>query len=318
MLMSYTESPIPLFIGIDVSAAHLDLACWPIEQSWQEPNTVAGHAALIARLQPLAPTRIVLEASGGYERGVLSALALAGLPVVRVNPRQVRDFARAHGQLAKTDRLDALLLARYAAAVQPPVRALASESAQQLRDFVAWRRDLLAMRSADDQRARQVDPVVAARMAQHRTWLTEELRLVEVEIARLLASQPTWQAALSCLTSMPGVGMITAATLLALLPELGQLSRTQIAALAGVAPFNRDSGRHRGKRGIWGGRGGVRAARYMACVSALRVNPMLKAFRERLLAAHKAPMVAMVACMHKLLTHLNAMLRDGVPWTSQA
>ena len=315
---AHTDAAIALFVGIDVSAACLDIACWPTELSWQEPNTAAGHAALRERLQALAPTRIVLEASGGYERGVLGALAGAALPVVRVNPRHVRDFAKAVGQLAKTDRLDAALLARYAAAVQPPVRAVVGETAQQLRDLVAWRRELLAMRSADDQRARHVDALVAARMARHHAWLTEEVRLVEAEIAALLASQPTWQAALQCLTSMPGVGLITAATLLAVLPELGTLSRTQIAALAGVAPFNHDSGRHRGKRGIWGGRPVARAALYMACVSAIRVNPVLKAFRERLLARQKPPMVAMVACMHKLLTHLNAMLRDSAPWTPQA
>jgi len=307
-----------VYVGIDVASTHLDVACWPEEASWQEPNTPVGHAALHVRLAALAPALIVLEASGGYERAVLVMLAQAGLPVVRVNPRQVRDFAKAIGRLAKTDRLDAAVLARYAAAVQPPVRGIADETTQKLRDLLAWRRELLVMQTADEQRARHVEASVAARMARHRAWLAEEVRLVETDLAALLASQPTWQAALACLTTMPGVGMLTAATLLALLPELGQLARTEIAALAGVAPFNRDSGQRRGKRGTWGGRGAVRAALFMACVSAVQHNPVLKAFRERLLAAHKAPMVVMVACMHKLLTHLNAMLRDGVPWASQA
>ena len=308
----------PLAIGIDVAAAELVVASWPPGEAWTVANNAAGIAQLVPQLQALAPGLIVLEASGGYERAALAALAAVELPVVRLNPRQVRDFAKALGQLAKTDRLDAQLLARYAATVQPAVRGVPSDNLQLLRDFVAWRRQLLAMHTAEQQRARHVDPRLAARMAEHEAWLTAEVQAVEQEIAALVATEPAWQAAMTCLVTMPGVGLVTAATLLALLPELGQLSRGQIAALVGVAPLNRDSGQHRGKRSIWGGRAVVRQALYMACLSAMRFNPILKAFKERLAAAHKPTMVIIVACMHKLLTHLNAMLRDGAAWTAEA
>jgi transposase len=308
-------------VGIDVAATHLDLHVHPTGTAWRVSNDATGHATVVASLTPLAPTRIVLEASGGYETAVTVALADAGLPVVVVNPRQVRAFAKSIGQLAKTDTLDAALLARYGATVQPPIRPRPDAATRDLQALVGRRRDLVAMRTAEQQRLRGPagqDPVVAADLAAHLAWLAERLTRVEAAIAEAIAARPQWQATAELVQTAPGVGPVVASTLVADLPELGQLEHGQLAALVGVAPLNRDSGQLRGRRGTWGGRATVRTALYLATLTAVQHNPVLRAFRERLKAAGKAPKVVLVACMHKLLRILNAMVRTGQPWTPPA
>jgi transposase len=302
------------FVGIDVSATTLDVALLPGAQTWQVPNDAAGHAALLGQLAPLAPERIVLEATGGYELPVALVLARAALPVVRTNPRLVRSFARATGQLAKTDRLDALLLARYGDVVRPAVRPLPDAAQQQLKALVARRRDLVGMRAADKQRLPHAAGLVRADLLAHITYLDGRIAALEAELERLIAAQPAWQATAELVQTMPGIGPVTAWTLVAELPELGQLEHGQLAVLVGVAPLNQDSGQRRGRRGTWGGRAALRAVLYMAAATAARHNPILAAFHARLTAAGKAPKVVLVACLHKLLTILNAMVRDGRPW----
>ena len=306
------------FVGIDVAAAHLDVAVAPDGLAWRVGNDPAGIAELAARLAQLAPALVVLEASGGYEAPAAAELGLAALPVAVVNPRQVRDFGRAVGQLAKTDALDAALLARFAAAVRPAPRPLPDAAARELKALVGRRRDLVAMQAAERQRLRQVPAVVRAGIEAHLGWLREQLTVLDRQVAAAVEASPLWQATLALLCTAPGVGPVVGATLLAELPELGRLTRQRAAALVGVAPLNRDSGALRGRRGTWGGRGAVRAALYMAAVTALRWNPAIAAFHARLRAAGKAPKVALVACMRKLLTVLNAMVRDGARWAAPA
>lgn len=301
------------WIGIDVAATTLDVAMLPGAQTWQVPNDAAGHAALLTQLTPLAPERIVLEATGGYELPVALVLAGAALPVVRTNPRQVRAFARATGQLAKTDRLDALLLARYGECLRPAVRPLPDGATQHLKAVVA-RRDLVGMRSADKQRLPHATGLVRADLLAHIAYLDERIAALEAESARLVAAHPTWAATAALVQTMPGVGPVTAVTLVAELPELGQVDAGPLAVLVGVAPLNQDSGQRRGRRGTWGGRAALRAVLYMATVTAVRHNPVLHAFHARLTAAGKPPKVVLVACLHKLLTILNAMVRDGRAW----
>jgi transposase len=303
-----------VYLGIDVSKAYLDVAGLPDTAPWRVANTGAGIDELTARVRDLPLAGIVLEASGGYERVVLTELRAAGLPAVLVNPRQVRDFAKASGRLAKTDRLDAEVLAQFGTALRPEVRAVPDDALRELRTLVAWRRELKGMQTAEGHRAQLAPPLVAARMRRHQAWLAQEATEIERELERLITANPAWYAQFVVLVSVPGIALVTAATLIAELPELGRLSRTQIAALVGVAPMNRDSGRYRGQRRTGGGRRAVRSALYMACLSGVTFNPVLKAFRDRLIAAHKPPKVVLVACMHKLLTRLNAMLRDGVVW----
>lgn len=302
------------YLGIDVGKEALDVAGLPGEAPWRVANTPAGIDELIARVRDLPLAGIVIEASGGYERVVVTELRAAGLPAMLVNPRQVRDFAKASGRLAKTDRLDAEVLVQFGAAMRPAVRPLPDAELRELRALVAWRRELVTMHTAEGQRKRLAPAAVVARIERHQAWLRAEARAVEQELARLIAANPVWQAQLVVLVSVPGIALVTAATLIAELPELGRLSRGQIAALAGVAPINRDSGRYRGQRRTGGGRRTVRTALYMACLSSVVRNPVLATFRDRLLAAHKPKKVVLVACMHKLLTRLNAMLRDGALW----
>ena len=302
------------WIGIDVSATTLDSARLPGAQTWQVPNDAAGHAALLAPLAPLRPERIVRAATGGDEAPVLGVLADAGLPVVRLTPRHGRAFARAIGQLAQTDRLDALLLARYGECLRPPVRPVPAAAAQALRAVVARRRDLVAMRSADKQRLRQASGVVREDIRSHIAELDGRIAAVEAEGARLIAAHPAWAAVAALVQPVPGIGPITAMTLVAELPELGQGEAGQVAVLVGVAPLNQDSGAARGRRGTWGGRAARRAVLYMAAVTAVRYTPVLAAFHARLTAAGKAPQVVLVACLHKLLTIRNAMVRDGRAW----
>lgn len=302
------------FVGIDVAAAHLDVAVRPSGAAWRAGNDPGGQAETAARIAGSAPALVVLEASGGYEAAVAAELRAAGVPVAVVNPRQVRDFAKAVGQLAKTDVLDAALLARFAEAVRPQARPGPTADDAALKALVARRRQVVALRTAETQRARTAHSSVRPAIERHLAWLAEELAELQRQIAAALAASPSWRATTLLLLGVPGIGAVVAATLVAELPELGTLTRQEIAALVGVAPLNRDSGGHRGRRGTWGGRAAVRAALYMATVTAVRYNRPLAAFRDRLLAAGKPPKVALVACMRKLLTVVNAMLRDGRPW----
>lgn len=304
----------PVFIGIDVSKASLDIARYPTGERETVANAEPDIAALVTRLQACRPMLIVLEATGGFELAVAAALAAARQPVVVVNPRQVRDFAKATGQLAKTDTLDAALLARFAEAVRPALRPVPEATTQALAALLTRRRQLVAMRTAEQNRLGTALPPVRTRIQAHLAWLERELRQLDADLAQAIRESPVWREKDDLLQSTPGVGPVLARTLLASLPELGTLDRKQIAALVGVAPFNRDSGRLRGKRIVWGGRAHVRAALYMGALAATRWNPVIRTFYERLRAAGKAKKVALTACMRKLLIILNAILKHRSPW----
>jgi transposase len=302
------------FVGIDVAQATLEIAVRPTGESWQVANDEVAFGALVDRLRELVPTLIVLEATGGIQLPVVGALAAAGLPVVAMNPRQVRDFAKATGKLAKTDRIDAQVLAHFADAVRPEVRPLPDAATRELAILVARRRQLLEMRVAEQNRSRGVPPRIRAQIREHIAWLNRCLAELDRELGQLVRSSPVWQERVDLLRSTPGVGPVLSATILADLPELGSLSHKQIAALVGLAPLNQDSGNKRGKRVVWGGRASVRGALYMATLVATRHNPMISAFYQRLLATHKPKKLALTACMHKLLTILNAMVRSQTRW----
>jgi len=303
-----------VYVGIDVAQATLDVALLPSGETWQVANDEPGIRALLARLQPHAPTLIVLEATGGYERAAVAALATGGLPVVVANPRQVRDFARATGQLAKTDTLDAGILARFADRVRPAVRPLPEPMTQALAALLARRRQLLEMLGAERQRLSLAAASVRRSLTQHIAWLERQLGRVDDDLDALIQASPLWRAKDNLLQSVPGIGPVTSRTLLATLPELGRLSHKQIAALVGLAPLARDSGTLRGKRSVWGGRAPARTALYMAALVAARWNPVLKAFYIRLRAAGKPAKVALTACARKLLTIVNAMARSNTYW----
>ena len=305
---------VTTFVGIDVAKASLDIAVRPTSEQWTVSNDADGIAQLINRLQKLQPTLIVLEATGGLEIPVTAALAVAGLSVVVANPRQVRDFAKATGKLAKTDRLDAHVLAHFADAVRPAVRPVADEQAQALADLLTRRRQVVEMITAEKNRLGSAGKSVHGRINAHLGWLKDELDQIDDELRQSVQDSPLWREKDELLQTAPGVGPVLALTLLAELPELGTLDRKQIAALVGVAPLNRDSGSWRGKRAVWGGRAQVRTALYMATISASRFNPIIKEFYDRLCATGKAKKVALVACMRKLLTMLNAMLKHNTPW----
>ena len=303
-----------LFVGIDVAQAQLDIAVRPTGDRWAVSNDEAGIATLVGRLQAIAPTLIVLEATGSYQRAVVAALVVAGLPVVVVNPRQARDFAKATGQLAKTDVLDARALAHFADAVRPPLRPLPDAHTEELRALLARRRQLVAMRTAEQNRLSGAVPRLRADIQAHITWLTERLATLDDDLDTTLRASPVWREREALLRSVPGIGPVCTRTLLLDLPELGTLSRQRLAALVGVAPFNRDSGTLRGTRTTWGGRGHVRAVLYMSTLVAVRYNPVLHRFYQRLRAAGKAAKVALTACMRKLLAILNAMVKHQKPW----
>jgi len=309
-----TDRRVPSFVGIDVSRDHLDLAVRPSGDAWSVANEAADMDALVARLAALAPAGIVIEATGGLEAAVAAALGEAGLPVAVVNPRQARDFAKATGQLAKSDALDARMLAHFAEAIRPQVRPLPDAAQQQLAAVLARRRQVVEMLVAERQRLPRALPAVRDRVAAHVAWLEAELGGLDGELAAVIQASPLWRARDDLLQSVPGVGPVLSRTLLAELPELGQLDRKRIAALVGVAPLTRESGTWRGRRGIWGGRAQVRRVLYMAAVVAVRHNPTIHAFHDRLVAAGKAPKVALVACMHKLLLILDAIVRSGEAW----
>ena len=306
--------PQELFVGIDVAKDVLDVAVRPTGDAWQVTNDEPGISALVERLKALCPTLIVLEATGRLHVAVVAALAAAGLPVQAVNPRQVRDFGKATGKLAKTDALDARILAHFADAVRPAVRAVPDSQTQALSMLLARRRQLVEMMTAERSRRIGVSAKIGAQIDEHLSWLKTRLEQADRELLRELRDGPVWRERDDLLRGVPGVGPILSATLLADLPELGQLSHKRIAALVGIAPLNRDSGRHRGKRAIWGGRAGVRAVLYMATVAATRVNPVIRAYYQHLIEGGKVGKVALVACMHKLLTILNAVVRSNAPW----
>ena len=290
------------YVGIDVAKEMLDVALRPTGERWRVEHDAAGLEQLLARLQALAPALIVLEATGGLELELVAALAAAALPVVVVNPRQTRDFARATGTLAKTDALDAAVLAHFAEAVRPPQRPLSDAQTQTLRQLLTRRRQLVVMRVAEGQRLTRAGAAVRPGIEAHIVWLEQQLSALEAELRQALQQSPVWRERDALLRSVPGVGEQLSLTLLAELPELGRLDRRQAAALVGVAPFNRDSGRLRGRRTIWGGRARVRAVLYMGALSASRHNPLIRAFYQRLLGASGKPKkVALTACMRKLL-----------------
>jgi transposase len=303
-----------IFVGIDVAKARLDMAILPQGDHRAVANDEAGIADLVQELQAAAPALIVLEATGGLEMRVVAALAAAGLPVAVVNARQVRSYARAIGRLAKTDLIDARVLAQFGQSVRPPCRPIKDEQAQQLSALLSRRQQLLQMLVAEKVRLDGAMPAVRRDLKAHISWLERRIRDTEGDLSRMLRDSPVWRTKEDLLSGVPGVGRVTVMTLISDLPELGALNRRQIAALAGLAPLNRDSGTMRGRRAIWGGRERIRVALYMAVLSARRYNPVLRAMYERLVAAGKPKKVALVACMRKLLTILNAMLRDAKPW----
>lgn len=312
--MSKPES-IKVSVGIDVSKSMLDIAIHETGESWSCSNDASGCAAVIPKLRQLKATRIVLEATGGFETLVSASLCAADLPVIVVNPRQVRDFAKATGQLAKTDRIDARVLAHFAAAIEPPLRPSKSDATQHLEALLARRRQIVEMLVAEKNRlANNRDHAVVKDLKNHIGWLERRLKSSDDELQRVLKASPAWRERDDLLRSTPGVGPVLSLTLLAQLPELGQLNRREIAKLVGVAPFNWDSGKWRGSRHIWGGRAAVRSPLFMATLCAIRVNPTIKSFYQRLIKAGKAPKVAITACMRKLLTILNVMVKTQTSW----
>lgn len=301
-------------VGIDVSKDRLDSALWPQSESWAHVNDEAGCEELIKRLKAVKAARIVLEASGGYEALVAARLAQAGLPVVVVNPRQVRDFAKALGILAKTDCLDAQVIARFGHDIRPEIRPFKDEESQFLEALITRRRQIVAMLTAEKNRLGLCHKRIKSRIQKHIDWLSKQLKDSESEIDSFIKKTPVWREKQDILTSAKGIGSTTSAALLADLPELGKLNREKVAALVGVCPFNRDSGKMKGKRCIFGGRANVRSALYMATLSAVRFNPPIRDFHTRLINAGKPKKVALVACMRKLLVILNTMIRTNTKW----
>lgn len=302
------------YAGIDVSKDRLDVAVTGEADGWSVANTESGILELVERLVECAPTLIVLEATGGFEFPAAAGLAAAGLPVTIVNPRQVRDFAKATGQLAKTDAIDAQVLALFAERVRPPIRPLPDEAARALDAVIARRRQVLDMLTAEKNRLGFAIAPVQGDIRKHIKWLERQLAKVDQDLDTMIRKSPVWSAKSNLLRDVPGVGPNLARTLIAELPELGRLNHKEIAALVGVAPLSRDSGKWRGKRMIWGGRAPVRSALYMSIWSASKWNPVISVFYRRLRDAGKPPKVAQTACMRKLLTILNAMVRDGRKW----
>lgn len=304
-------------IGIDVSRDWLDIAVAPEGAQWRVARQPELLEELATELVAYRPERVIVEATGGLEAPVVGVLAARDLPVVVVNPRQVRDFARATGRLAKTDRLDAAVLAAFAVQVAPPLRPLKDADTEALHALVERRRQLVEMLVAEKNRLQQANPHVRRGLREHIAWLYRRIGGCDDEIRRWLEASPLWRERDELMRSVPGVGPVTVTTLLSHLPELGSLNRRQIAALAGLAPLNRDSGHYRGRRAIWGGRTRVRQALYMAVVAGLRCNPVLQRTYHRLRDAGKSPKCALTALMRKLLTILNAIVRTGTPWDEQ-
>ena len=311
-----------MFVGIDVAKAELVVSVLPTMERFTVANDERGVRTLVERLHVIGPQLIVLEATGGYELLSVAALAAALLPVVVVNPRQVRDFAKATGQLAKTDRIDADILARFADVVRPAVRVIADAEAQELDALLARRRQVLEMLQAERNRLGQVfgkgKRLVRKSLKAHIAFLERELRMTDTDIGEMVKNSPAWRERDELLQSVPGVGPVLSRTLLADLPELGRLSRREIAKLVGVAPLSRDSGTMRGRRFVQGGRATVRAVLYMGALVATRRNAAIRIFYQRLVAAGKPKKLALVACMRKLLTILNTMVRTHTRWNAEA
>lgn len=304
-------------VGIDVSKEQLEVAVRPSGERFRVENNEDGCTQLRKRLAKLKPERIVLEPTGGFETRVVQALVTAKLPVVVINARQIRQYAQAIGRLAKTDTIDADVLAQFGEAVKPEIRPLPDQAHRELEALVSRRRQLVEMRASETKRKQTAPPVVHPSIEAIIEALSQQIDDIDDNLQRLVRSVPEWRDAEERNQSTPGVGRVLSTTLTALVPELGKLDRKQIAALVGVAPLNNDSGKSEGKRTTWGGRSAVRAVLYMAALSAFRYNATIRAFRDRLVAKGKPPMVAVVACMRKLLTILNAMARDAKPWNPQ-
>jgi len=302
------------FVGIDISKQELVVAVRPTAELQSFTNTEEGLAALIRFLQPLSAHAIVLEATGGFARAAVNAMALAALPVVVVNPRQIRDFARSVGLVAKTDAIDAQIIARFAEAVRPEFRPLKDQETQKLEALNNRRRQIVEMLTAEKNRLGASPEWCHKDIRSHITWLEKRLKRANDDIDDLIKQSPVWRQKEKILTSVLGVGPVVTTTLLCGLPELGSLSARKLSALVGVAPFNRDSGQYRGRRSCWGGRAHVRAALYMAALTASRCNPVIRAFYQRLRLAGKPAKVALVACMRKILVILNAMIKNNTCW----
>ncbi|MGH8569378.1 MAG: IS110 family transposase [Gammaproteobacteria bacterium] len=306
-----------LVVGIDVSKATLDVALVPAGEQFQTSNDPAGIEDLAKRLKASAVDLVVMEATGGYETAVATALIGAGLRVAVVNARQIRDFAKATGRLAKNDRIDAQVIAAFGEAIDPEIRALPDEDARELQALLVRRTQLVAMRVQEINRLGLMQGAMRKGIKEHISWLEKAIERLEIDITHGLRSSPAWREKDDLLQSFKGIGPITSGSLMVGMPELGGLDRREIASLAGLAPFNCDSGKMRGRRSIYGGRSRVRTLLYMAATSAIRCNPVIRDFYARLRARGKPHKVAMVACMRKILTILNAMVRDGTPFTPE-
>ncbi|MEP0913832.1 transposase [Leptolyngbya sp. GB1-A1] len=304
----------PQWVGIDVSKANLDVYLRPSGKQFQFNNQTSGIVELIEQLQAFEIKQVILEASGGLELEAAQALQEQGYAISIINPRQGRDFAKASGKLAKTDRIDAAVLAHFGQAMQPAVTVLPNANEQTLQEFVTRRRQLVDMLAAEKNRQSSLRGKMRQDVEAHLEWLEKRIEQLDREIEELSQEQEQWRCRIKVLKSVPGIGKVIATTLVAALPELGQVSDKRISALVGVAPFNRESGKYRGSRTIWGGRSRVRSVLYMGVLVAVRHNRILKSFYARLLAGGKAKKVALIACMHKLLRILNAMVRDGETW----
>ncbi len=310
------ETIVEKFVGIDVSKSTLDVCIEPDEKTLHVAYDEAGIKQIVDRLKEVSPTLIVIEATGGLEIRIATELASKGLQVAVINPRQARDFAKATGRLAKTDQVDAAMLAAFAKAIRPQARPLRDEDTCALNDMVSRRRQLIDMRVQEILRlGTAASKPLQKNLSKHIAWLDKQIAEIDADLTKRLRKSDVWRLKDDLLRGIPGVGAVTTLTVLAKCPELGTLNRREIAALTGVAPLANDSGKHRGKRFIWGGRADVRAVLYMAAVSAIRCNEPIKAFAERLKKAGKPPKVVIVACMRKLLTIMNSMLKNNEPWS---
>jgi transposase len=305
---------VETYVGIDVSKVRLDVAIFGGGEFWQLANDEPGHEKLVQKLLKVKPKLVVVEATGGLEIPMVAAIATANIPIAVVNPKKIRDFARSIGQLAKTDKLDARIIAHYGQAVQPEVRHLRTDEEEYLKALLTRRIQIIEMITAEKNRIHSVRKVMKANIQAHLNWLKEDLAVLDDEIKMFIEKSPVWQEKQKVICSMPGVGAVTGATLLASLPELGTLNRQKIAALVGVAPLNKDSGRKRGKRKVYGGRAVVRRTLYMAALSASRCNPRIKLFYDSLVSRGKEKKVALTACMRKILVILNVMTKNNQLW----
>jgi len=307
-----------IFVGIDVSKERLDIGIYPGDETRTFDNNEQGIAKLLVLMSSVSPTLIVLESTGGLETLAVSSLCEKNLPVVVINPRQVRDFAKATGTLAKTDAIDAKIIARFAHSIRPEIRPLKDKNVQRLSALNARRRQIMTMLVAEKNRLKRAPKPNKKNIKEHIDWLEKTLANIDDDIQKTIKKSPVWKANSDILQSFKGVGPVLSASLLGDLPELGCLNRKKIAALVGIAPLNCDSGKYRGKRRVWGGRSNVRRLLYMATLSAMRSNPVIKSFYSRLIEAGKPHKVAMTACMRKIITILNAMLKNRTFWESPA